>query len=314
MNSTAIPARALALVLAASLLWGGCRSSFDKIREEHRAVLEPKLGQLERIGKLLELTPPLNVDSESLSLPRSTALPASALGVRGMAAHVSLMYGEALADLTSHGPTASRVSGSNLLTTCASLLRKGTCPLSDNYGECRCNHSTAESLFERCEQIEYVFIVRTLEYGGPAPLRNTTPDAGPPDARRDVGPDGRRAPELGPAEATRADRGAGASHRDAGYRDHRGRPKLDPDQRVQSWSFRPGLLRAEVHLFELASGRRLGGFRVRVESDPTYRRSIAHALPFTRAHTQFTVDAEFSAACQQKIEAEIRRRAPAAYR
>jgi hypothetical protein len=291
-----LPTRpAWAVTLALILLCGGCRASYKELRKKHEAAIEAKLGQLEKIGKLLDVTAPISVDDERIVLPPSTTVPPAGLfGNLNLAVHVSLMYQEAFADLTAHGPSAKRISGSNQLNVCASLLRKSQCPSDCGYLECTCGYALLPDLFERCAAIQYVLVVRTLEYGAPAQATRTTPDLA-------VQP---RGPDRGAAAAERSS--------DAGAARDRGPDRPRRDARVESWTFHGGLLRAEVHVYELATARRLGGFRVRAESDPRLTRStfVNEAMPAYQV--QSALDQDFTTRCQSAILEGIRRHVPGA--
>jgi hypothetical protein len=273
--------------LAVVALCAACRTSFEDLRKKHSAV-EAQLAQAEKVGKLLELTPLVSKD-ETIIL-RSSPPPVGAgslWGVLGMAANVSLMYQEAFADLSQHGPTAHRLPGSNLLTSCAALLRHRQCPSTCASRECSCSYSFIEDILARCAEVRYLLAVRTLEYGAPAVLNRTTPDLGLPDR----GPEGR----------------VDGAHRDLG--EH-----ASADRRVESWTFRGGLMRAEVHVFELASGRRLGGFRIRAESGPRLQRTTDLNQPYPLSSTRSAVDEDFAASCLRALLEGIRRYVPGAYR
>jgi len=299
------------LLLGAALALAACRTGFTDIQKKHRDAIEAKLAQVTRVGKLLELTPPLYRDDGPIQIPAAPA--AARTWPMGMAGNVALMYQEAFADLTAHVPAyAVRLPFANALNVCASLLRKGACPTDCPSTECGCSLFGAEESFARCEAVQVLLVIRTVEFGLPRAVASTTPDLAVPDRGREA-----RAPDSARAlDAARAVDAAASGRLDAGARDQR--RALDtrpaPDVRLQSWAFRGGLMRAEVHVYELATGRRLGGFRVRAESLPRIHRTVPRGQTVTLAEAQSHAESQFLESVKITLGAEIRRRVPNAYR
>jgi hypothetical protein len=296
------------LLLGAALALAACRTSFKDVQKKHHDAIEAKLAQVTRIGKLLELTPPLYRDDASIQIPAAPA--AAKAWPLGMAGHVALMYQEAFADLTAQVPAVARQPFANVLNVCASLLRKGECPGGCTSLECGCARFQAEDHLERCEAVQVLLVVRTLEFGLPQAVAHTTPDLSVPDRGREA-----RAVDARHPDASHGGDARAPERLDGGTRD---RPPPDtrraPDLRLESWTFRGGLLRAEVHVYELATGRRLGGFRVRAESSPKIHKTTYLNQTVTRAEAQGYVENEFLESCRIALGAEIRRRVPGAYR
>ncbi len=296
-------------VLLAALL-AACREKLEEVERPYRERLEARLAEVERIGAALARLPPLERDDETIAIAPYGG------GIGRFAEHFAFMYAEAFADLSEHGPGPApsvRLSGANPFTDCASLLRKRRCPAGS--GVCSCEHKALTRLYEHCLSLRYVFVIRTLEYGEPGQIVRTTPDLGVPDQGR--------AREASPARTVQVDAGAPASApaRDAGAGaraevppDARAHdlppPDRGRDRRVESFEFKGGLLRAEIHVYELAGAKRLGGFRLEVRSPASLESHYPLGSTVSAAATSGIPRSNFHSLVRSAIEAQVRARIP----
>jgi hypothetical protein len=283
----------------------GCTPPFEKICKKHGPLLEARLAQVAAVGKAVEALPFLTSEDERIPVPAG-AVSGSREG--GLKRHVAFMYREAFADLTDHGPSFARLPGSNPFNVCASLLRKQRCPQGCESSECMCYHGMVELHFAACEAIEYLLVIRTHEFGEPgAPAfvetrLVTVPDARALEARPVPKPD-LRAADLHVADGRRQDGGVAPDSR-------------KPDARVREhWTFRGGMARGEVHVYELASAKRLGGFLF-LGMSPLIEvgsRSIDELRSKTSAEQLVLLKRRFVQEVQQAIRDESKRRIPTAF-
>jgi hypothetical protein len=311
-------------LLLATVLGPGCDPTYEDLKKKHGPKLEETISKLEKVKEVLLGTPPLRTDDEKIQLRHPEVSfrllrdfrPRREVPNQGNAI---FMTGEAFADLTEHGHTEFRMLGENLLNTCASLLRHGRCPASPflSFDECGCRTRQMANLFELCERVQYLFVVKTIEFRKPSKARweilaGTTPTSS----------DGGSAPSPGspmtvasrPAVPTEAKPDAGApSPKPASATDarvERGRDS-SPRQTVR-WTYKGGVFVVEIHVFNLegAAPSKLGAFRVRVESPETVttRSPIGEEI-LTRARGfEATLEGQFKAAVKRTLEAEISRR------
>jgi hypothetical protein len=288
-------------------LLAGCREKLEELEKPYREKLEARLAEVEQIGKTLAKLPPLERDDEAIAIPPGVG------GIGRLAENVAFMVAEDFADLTEHGPGPRlKLDGANPFTLCASLLRKRRCPPGCSYNDCRCRYQEVTRLYRSCLSVSHLLVVRTLEYGAPEALVRTTPDLGRPDHGRDLGrPDRKdaRRPDSGP----RLDAGAPAeaTKLDAGARDLP-RPDRGPDRRVESFQYRAGVFRAEVHVFQVAGAKRLGGFRVEARSPASFSSSYTIGSPVAENTSAF-LQANFRHLCDDSITSGVKARVPGAY-
>jgi hypothetical protein len=307
--------------LCALGLLAGCREKLEEVEKPYRAKLEARLAEVERIGQALAKLPLLDKDDETIAI----AAAGGAIGSFGE--HFAFMYAEAFADLSEHGagpPPELRLVGANPMNLCASFLRKRRCPPAS--AACSCAHSAVTSLYQRCLALRYLFVVRTLEYGEPGALVRTTPELGVPDqgrareastaVRADAGaPAPARGAGAGADAGARAEAPPDARARDLPRPDTRARdlppPDRGRDRRVESFTYPGGLLRAEVHVYEIAGAKRLGGFRVEVRSPEQLPATYVLGNPLSAASSAGSAaQSVFRRQCLQTLTSQVRARIP----
>lgn len=298
-------------VLLAAVLLAGCREKLEEVERPYRERLEARLAEVERIGQALAKLPPLERDDETIAIARA----GGAIG--SFAEHFAFMYAEAFADLTEHGSgpaPAQRLRGANPFADCASLLRKRRCPAGS--GTCSCEHGALARRYEHCLSLRYLFVIRTLEYGEPGAVVRTTPELGVPDQGRAREASPARAVQVDastPAAPAARDAGAGATAEvppDARAHDlpppDRGR-----DRRVESFEYRGGLFRAEVHVYELKGAKRLGGFRVEVRSPEQLPATYVLGSPLSaESNARSQAREVFHLRCENILTSQVRARIP----
>jgi hypothetical protein len=265
----------------------GC-NPYSSAVKKHRARLESKLSQVAAVGKIVEELPLIATDDARIDLPPAARQWSGCT----LAGHTALLYREDFADLTRPLTHASRMPGATHLNVCASLLRNGTCPHGVGYPHCSCDPKTIDLTFSLCESIEYLLVVRTIEHGAPGAVVEVKPDGGVAEQTADAA-----IPRDAGDRALRPDVRAG----DRGLAGDR--------LRLARWTYQGGLMRAEVHVFELATARRLGGFRVRVESAPTLDTAYRSSSTGTETLHTRTVE-DFDARCMKTLLEAMRARIP----
>lgn len=140
----------------------GCqRKSLDDVVSEHRTPLEAKLAQIHQLEPVLNAAE--RSASDTFQVPTEPVLlePES----KGNAA---VIHAEDLRDPAELAPVAVRTIRAQRLGECGSILRrkKYVSTLSDPIPK------VAESYFEQCEAVRFVFVVRTFEHQDPQSVDN----------------------------------------------------------------------------------------------------------------------------------------------
>jgi hypothetical protein len=142
------------------LALAGCqKKSLDDVVNEHRAPLEAKLASIRELGPAVSAAE--RTASDSFQAPAEPVLlePDSK-------ANAAVVHAEDLRDPAELAAVAVRTIRARRLGECGSILRrkKYVSTLSDPIPK------VAESYFEGCEAVKYVFVVRTFEHQDPQSL------------------------------------------------------------------------------------------------------------------------------------------------
>jgi hypothetical protein len=229
--------RTFGLLLLLTTASGCCGPDFEEAVTQHRAGVEKKIAPLASIHKQVLALPALQKDE--VTLP-SSPLVVRLDGYADNAGNVSLCHAEDLASAEELGFVPCRMRNSGWLNTCASYLRRGHAvfdPATPNELLTQPLGFTANDAFKRCEAMNTLLVLRTLEFVEPSP---------PVAASASFQPD---LTLCGPAAS-----GSAAPASTAPSEDRR--------------TFSGGRIRAEVLFFSLDDARYLGGFRVEASSSP----------------------------------------------
>ena len=225
-------------LLALALVLAGCGPYIDEVNAAHRGRVEAKLEQVHAVGKALAAQPPLAEDR----LP----LPKAQLGYGWSAtkpANAAFIYAEDFASLDELGWVYGRAKNVNLVQRCSSLLHTEREPWDPGDPDTAPHPGfgfEAGKIFEACENLEYLFVIRTRAFAKPSEARRHQPVVA---AVGDAGRESDAGPEAG----------------------------TSGDSQSRDFDFDGGYLDAEILVFELASARFMGGFRFQVESSSTLR-------------------------------------------
>lgn len=145
-------------VLFLVILSAGCQSATQKLIEERRAALGPKLGLVEGLADEVKAAPPVTEDHLELGkTPLVMSAIKTAPSITG-----TLIYAEDLDDVSTEQEIAphykARISMARPLRECGSLLRRGT------YGQQapqNAHANVAKEFLDACGNVEYVFVLRT---------------------------------------------------------------------------------------------------------------------------------------------------------
>jgi hypothetical protein len=234
-----VASRWLLVALPATLaMTGCCGPDLEEVIKAHKPAIETKLAPLAGIRDQVMRLPPLTADRVTHEGPPLTLALAN---VETTTSNAALCYAEDLQDPEEMGFVWGRINHTGVLNECASLARRGhevfnpANPdrlLSLPFG------FSAEAVFERCEAVTTLLVIRTLEIvqpGTPEPVGSAfAPD---PSICEPVG--------GGAKDAGTTDAGAAKEVR---------------------LRFDGGRIRAEVLVFALEGARFQGGFRVQASS------------------------------------------------
>ncbi len=278
VRSTPRPRALGALPLVAlAVLAGGCGERFAKVVERHRPAMEAAALAAERIGEAARMRPRLERDD--LAAPVPLRLHLTQTSVKD--ANALAVYWEDLAQPEELGYVVARVPGTRRLADCASYVRRGHTAfdpaeparyLSIPFG------FTAEDALAECTRVRYLVVLRTVAFVPPG-----TPVHAAVQASAGVGP---AASSTGATPVGAPD---ASTDIDAGAPDGGPRPAASgaASPTEDTWSFEGGQVELEVLVYELASGRDLGGFLVAAENSPVFdgtdvvgdlRKNLARAL------------------------------------
>jgi hypothetical protein len=187
----------LALALVLTLVLTGCGPYIDEVNAAHKSRIEVKLEQARAVGKALA--------SQAVLIDDRLPLPKAVLGYGWPAekpSNAAFIYAEDFASLDQLGWVYARAQSAGLVQRCSSLLhterepwdprRPATAP-GPGFG------FEAQKLFDACEKLEYLFVIRTRAFARPSEGRRQSPSA-PAASGADTGSDA-GAPDAGSIDA-----------------------------------------------------------------------------------------------------------------
>ncbi len=254
-------------ILALLPAFGCVSKDLRTVITEHRPKVEAQLAKVNAIRETLRATPAVTVDDVTIPGPPPR------IGVTDVDEHanVAIEYVEDLEDLNSWGAVPFRIMGSGSMNRCAAALSThryvydpivGTVPTEIPW-------YTADDHFKHCEGVRYLFVIRSLAYVSPTVVRESS------------GP----CPE--PSSGSGADAGA---------------PDAGPKSTAKCKVYDGGYLQAEVIVFDVQNGTRLGGFRFSAESSPRLDIGLSSDSAALQASDfAFKIRSAFNEAAQQNV-------------
>jgi len=269
----------------------GCSKDLRDVIKEHRPKVEAQLAKVRSIREAARAAPRVTEDRVEMKGPA----PRFTLVGHNDKDNSAIEYLEDLDNLEEYANISTRLLGSGGVNMCASALKTHREPFNPAWGSSstpsEMSSYGAENAFERCEAMLYLFVIRSLAHAAPSATAETVPgpcpkpaldntantsaaldagpgDAGPTDAG--AGDAGARRGRLGsvfvpkPSNAAIQDAGADSGPMDAGS--DAATPSSASALAEKCLRFEGGYLKAEVLVFDVASGALLGGFRFEAES------------------------------------------------
>jgi hypothetical protein len=274
---------ALALGVAAAALTG-CGRDLRDVVVEHRAAVEARLDAVKAARDAARAAPKVGADAVAALDPQAV------LGrpLASQRANTAVAYLEDLEAPAELGAVPHRVEQTGLVNRCAAALathREPYDPKSPVAAPKSVDAVVANDLFQRCEGLEYLVVLRTVAFAAPGDAATTTScepvtddplDAGVADAG---GLDGGARDAGRPASGARDGGVVGASLRDAGPagawpRDvdggmlgaYAGALGLAPPPPTTCLRYEGGYLRVEAFVFDLDRRAQVGAFTFEAES------------------------------------------------
>jgi hypothetical protein len=261
----------------------GCTPDLRDVIQEHRAKVEPQLAKVKALREAAKSAPPVTKDGVKIDGPA----PRLAIFDYGAYINAAIEYVEDLDEITELGNVPHRMTAAGSINQCASALATHREPYNPQVGgvPSEMYSYTARRLFEHCEAVQYLFVVKSLAFAAPSEVRSTLgpcPEPSPEDT-------GETAPDAGASTSGPADAGADSGARDGGAKPGKtiavksarlavrdagvdsgvedgGANGADVTPTGTCLRFNGGYLRAEVLVFDVKSGGQLGGFRFVAES------------------------------------------------
>ncbi len=209
----------------------GCSRDLRDVIEELKPKVEPKLAKLAAIREAAKVAPPVTTDAVVVNGPPLRVATYS----HDRITNVAIEYLEDLADLQALGNVPFRIPTAGIMNRCAAVLETHREPYNPAFTDVPAESSwyTAEDVLKYCDTARYLFVIRSLAFTLPSPVREF----------QGICPT--LAADAGVSDAGAADGGA-----------------ADDKCHV----FTGGYLRADVLVFDIDSGKQLGGFRYAVEN------------------------------------------------
>ncbi len=240
----------LAIVAVASA--AGCGRDLRDSIADHRASVERKLEGAREARDAVRAAPAFAGGSISLGGPA----PHLARPAPHGPANTAVAYLEDLADPKELGNVPHRLAQSGLLNRCASALvthRAPFDPRASTTTPAVVTGLAGDDLFDQCEALRYVVVIRTVAYAAPTSAETTSSCGAATEGAAVVG-----GADAGPRDAGAGARDAGAGSRDAGAVD--ASAAAWPASPATCLRFDGGFLRAEAFVFDLETRALLGGF------------------------------------------------------
>jgi hypothetical protein len=236
-------------VPALCVVAGCCGPDLEEVIKQHKPAIEAKLTTLPSIRDQVSQLPRIDADRVThTGAPLVLAL----ANVESAKANASLCYAEDLQNAEELGFVWGRIPHTGGLNECASVARRGHEVFNPANPDGLLSHPfgfSAESMFERCEAVTTLLVIRTVEFvqpGAPEPAGSAfVPDPSICEPAASGGSDA-GAPEAGGSKEVRL-------------------------------RFGGGRIRAEVLVFALEGARYEGGFRVEASSSPKVKGSDVQA-------------------------------------
>ena len=221
---------------------GCCGPDLDEVIKQHKPAIEAKIATLPSIRDQVMKLPALEADRVThTGAPMILALTAEG--------NTSMCHAEDLQSPEELGFVWGRVDHTGLLNECASVARRGHAVFNAANPDRMLSRPfgfTAETMFEECEAVTTLLVIRTVAF--------VQPGAAEPAGSAFV-------PDL-----SICDPGATPGGSDAGV------PEAGTSKEVRL-RFAGGRIRAEVLVFALEGARYEGGFRVEATSSPRVKGS-----------------------------------------
>lgn len=268
------PTRRWLWILALLPVFGCVSKDLREVISEHKTKVEPQLAKITAIREAAKTAPLVTVDDVTINGPPPR------IGVTDVDEHanVAIEYLEDLEDLTSWGAVPFRILGSGSLNRCAAILSTHRYPYDPMLGKVpdEIQWYSADDNFKHCEAVRYVFVIRSLAYASPTIMRESTcPDS---------------------SSSSMVDAAFAAAVADAGVAD------AGTKSASKCQAYDGGYLQADVLVFDVQNGARLGGFRFTAESSS--RLDIAWSSDRTALQSNdfsFKIRAAFNEAAQHHV-------------
>ena len=157
--------RATLLGVCCASVWG-CGPYIDEVVKERGPRVEQKISAVKAVGDELSKTPLLDKDEPanlkaSFQMTSGTPAPANA----------ALVYAEDLRELDELGLVYARVSGTQLVNTCAAFVHTERHPWDPLHPEAAPSSGTgytATKHFDLCEKLDFLLVLRTRGFVKPS--------------------------------------------------------------------------------------------------------------------------------------------------
>jgi hypothetical protein len=260
-------------LLATACLGCGTERKVQEFANQYRQAIEDRLVAWPTIAEQLRNLPPL----PTIGVDGKHVLIVDTLAEAGKRPTASLCYAEDLENPDELGYVWGRMENTGGLNHCASLLHRGHLAYDPAKPEATLPAiSMAETLrrFPHCGAYRYLLVLRTLEFVPPSSATQATqpfapitellsldaiPDQPPPPSPARRRP--RSGAKVAKSEVARSDESASPDPLATPTRELLSPEQNTDRQRLTRHGFEGGMLRAEALLFELPSGKLLGGTR-----------------------------------------------------
>ena len=145
---------------------GCCGPDLDDLIKEHKPEIQAKIATIPAIREQVQKLPLLTQDRVTHAGPLSLALTSAG----STKTNASLSYAEDLQTIEELGYVWGRISDTGLLNECASVALRGHWPYNPSNPDgllTRPLGLTAEPMFERCEAMTTLLVIRTTAFVQP---------------------------------------------------------------------------------------------------------------------------------------------------